>query len=341
MPIDLPSAEARAYAHGRAPAPLLDLVGAMAGQAAAAGAGLGVFEALSRGPRHADALAGDLGCDPSGLGRLLTLLHTTGYLELTERGYGNAPVAAAWLCPPAAYGHVMRVWQTVLGELWADLAPAIRTGTPRGDFTAWLAERPEVSGPFQSLQRGLAEWLAEEVARLVPLPEGPLRLLDLAGGHGAYSLAFCAAYPGLTATVADLPEALGEGGHGRVEWRAAAPLLDPVAGRYDVVLLCDVLHGFPVTQAERLVEAAVSATVPGGRVVILETVAGPCAGVAETAFTAGFDLNLWHTQGGGLLDVPTITGWLGAAGCGPIEHHDLRRSATHALITARQPWRAL
>ncbi|MGV9305613.1 hypothetical protein ACWDLG_19745 [Nonomuraea sp. NPDC003727] len=77
-----------------------------------------------------------------------------------------------------------------------------------------------------------------------------------------------------------------------------------------------------------------AATRSGGRVLVLETVAEHRAGAAEGAFTAGFGLNLWHTQGGGVPSTRTVAGWLADAGLGQVERHDLSRSATHTLFVA-------
>lgn len=287
-----------------------DLVGAMAVQAVAAGVELGVFEALSAGPSSAERLAHDLGVGDEGLVRLLSLLEAAGYVELGAGGYRCTAQLEAAL-----------VWQAILGELWADLARAVRRNEPRADFYAWLGGRPELAGRFQALQRGMASGLAEQVVRLVELPGGRLRLLDLGGGHGDYSAAFCRAHPELSAVVVDLPQAV-RSGHERVEWRVGDLRHDELGSGYDVVLLCNVLHGFPPEQAAGLVARAAGA---GERLVIVESRAG--AG----AFAAGFDLNLWHTQGGGLPSVSDLTDWLGAAGLTRVEHHELGQ---HVVVQA-------
>ena len=54
-----------------------------------------------------------------------------------------------------------------------------------------------------ALRLGVFEALAD-----APLPAGARRLLDVGGGHSAYSVAFCRRYPALAATVLDRPPAL-------------------------------------------------------------------------------------------------------------------------------------
>lgn len=338
MPLDLGDDEARAYLRtADAPGPMLDLVGMMAAHAAAAALQLGVFDALASAPATAGELARRLPADPAALPVLLDTLAATGYLAADGGRYAVTPLTRQWLCAdaPSGYGRVFRLWFTFVTQLWADLAPAVRTGRPGADFYAWLGERPELATQFQQLQAGLAGWLAEEVVDVVPVPAGARRLLDLGGGHGAFSTAFCARYPALAATVVDLP-GVGPAEPGeRIRWRAGDLTAGVPDRDQDIVLLCNVVHGFPPEQARALVRDAVAALRPGGRLVLLESAAaGGGAGPADTAFARCFSLHLWLTQGGQVYPVDTLAGWLRAAGCEPPDRHVLARSSGHVLLTA-------
>ncbi|GAA2794763.1 methyltransferase [Nonomuraea dietziae] len=235
------------------------------------------------------------------------------------------------------------MWHAIVGELWDGLADAVRTGRPPGGFYPWLEQRPRLSAAFHTLQGGLASWLAEEVVELAGPLEGATCLLDLGGGHGLYSEAFCRAHPRLTATVVDLPGALEDGTtHERVTRHAADLAKEGVDGEYDVVLLFNVLHGFPEDEARGLLARAAGAVRQGGRLLVLETVLEPTdehrGGQAEAAFTAGFSLSLWHTQGGAVRPARTIEDWLGEAGCVALARHELSRSG-HAHALHRRPRR--
>ena len=61
---------------------------------------------------------------------------------------------------------------------------------------------------YQRGMRSLARFSAGEVARRVRLPGEATTMLDIGGGHGAYSVAFCERHPRLKATILDLPEAV-------------------------------------------------------------------------------------------------------------------------------------
>lgn len=348
MPLDLPPDEARAYLRSAdAPTPVLDLVGLMAAQAAVTAVDLGVFDALGSGPHDADDLAARLDLHRDGLAALLDALVAVGYLDRDGTRYANRPATDRWLRTdtPGGYAGVLALWVSIVNELWGDMAATLRGRTPRTDFYSWLAKDPDRLRRFQRLQRDLAGWLAEEVVERLPLPRGATRLLDLGGGHGWYSVAFCRTHPALTATVVDLPAALDVGrstvaGAGLADRIAfhGGDLTGPVTGGggHDVVLLFNVVHGFEPTRARALVHAAVAAVRPGGTVAVLETASQPRAGVAEHAFTQCFALNLWHTQGGQVYPPATLATWLVEAGCEPPEDRPLHRSPTHVLLTARR-----
>lgn len=347
MPLDLPPDEIEAYLRGgEAPAPMLDLIGLMAAQTAVAGVELGVFDALRPGPRDAGDLARALRADPDGLAHLLDALVAVGYLSHDGGRYANRPAADRWLRgdSPGGFGTVLRLWVSIVGELWGDLAEALRGRAPHVDFYTWLAKEPARLDRFQRLQRTLAEWLAEEVVDRAPVPPRAGRLLDLGGGHGAYSLAFCRRHPGLAATVVDLPAAVPFGRSGaaarepaqRVTFRGA-DLADGVTERdQDVVLLFNVVHGFAEEPARALVGAAVRALRPGGVLLLLDTAVREDAPAVDNAFTRCFSLNLWHTQGGRVYPPQTLARWMREAGCEPPTTLALRRSASHVLLSARR-----
>ncbi|MFI6478101.1 methyltransferase [Nonomuraea sp. NPDC050663] len=339
MPLSLPPQEAARYlVAGQAPAPLVDLVHTMAFHAAAAGLRLGVFDALAGGARGPQDLAEELGAEPYSLRVLLDALAATGYLERDGDRYANG-VAATWLVSstPGSYGTALGFWHALISELWSGLDGSVRTGTPGADFYAWLATRSEVFRGFHALQRKLADWLFEEVAEAVPLPEGATRLLDLGGGHARFSIGYCLLHDGLSATVVDLPEALETGRANAAAAGLAGRVgfaTEPGTG-HDVVLLFNVLHGFAPEPARRLVEEAVAALRPGGLALVLETAPSPVdAGVVDTAFARCFELNLLHTQGGRLYPAHVLDEWLRLAGCGPATVHPLRRMATRVLLAA-------
>jgi hypothetical protein len=133
-----------------------------------------------------------------------------------------------------------------------------------------------------------------------------------------------------------LPELPTRGGFGPQIALAYNQFAGDTGSGHDVVLLFNVVHGFPADVARGLVERAVAALRPGGTLLLLETTPQPRGGVADTAFTRCFGLNLFHTQGGQVYPLSTLAGWLVAAGCAEPEQYDLERSTSHVLLAARR-----
>lgn len=358
MPVPSPPEEARQFiGSDQAPAAHLDLLNAISFRTVTAGLRLGVFEALAAGPLPVDEAARRTGTSPRGLRPLLDALVGFGYLTLDgdtaggesrSRSYANSPNTARWLLrdQPDSYLPVLSFWSTVLGDLWNDLESSVRQGKPTGDFYAWLERRPETLADFQTMLRRLAGWLAEEIVSLVPAPPPGGTLLDLGGGHGGYAMAFCRAYPGLRATVVDLPGALAQGDAAI----AAAGLADRITTRpgdlltaglgtgYDLVLLFNIVHGYDAPQVTALLERVATALRPGGRVALLEPLAevpDRPPGVAD-AFVRAFSLNLFHTQGGRAYAFDELASILVAAGFTEPRQHLLTRSdADHLVLATR------
>jgi SAM-dependent methyltransferase len=345
MPLYLDPEELRG-----APGPHIDLIGAMAFRAAGAAQRLGVFEALMPGPLSVTELAARTGTDPAGLAVLLEALASFGYLDRAPgrvRVYGNSPMVADTLDrrSPWSYAPALAFWQDVLAELWDGLEESVRTGAPQVDFYAWLEERPRTLAEFQSMLDGMAAGLAPLVAASAPHPGE--RLLDVGGGHARYSIAFCQAYPGLTATIVDLPNAL-EGGRARIEAAGlgdrvtllpgdlAGPDADADLGAgHDTALLFNLCHGFDEAGNRALFKRVAGALRPGGAVVVLETFADLPEGTPATveAFIRAFSLNLATTQGGRIHSFADVAAWLSGAGFGRIERR--HADGPNELLVAR------
>ncbi len=165
----------------------------------------GVFERLKR-PKDPRAMARESGMD-EGLAILLCeSLTAMGLLETDGHGnYVNSRMAATYLVRGSPHAQERSLQWTWTGmERWKDLRRYLRSGPDlirRTDFfnEGWIhgiAERALCGG---------VQKVVGEMTSLVDMSGGK-RLLDLGGGHGLYSIAFCAKVPGLRAVVFDLPQ---------------------------------------------------------------------------------------------------------------------------------------
>ncbi len=171
---------------------------------------LGLFTALADGPRPAAELAAALVVAPPRMTTLLRGLAALGLVVEDERGYANAP---------AAQRHLVRGAEGDLGEYYRlqigrQIYPALGhldagiagKGSAFDGFGELMA-RSDEAATFTVAQHTGSLAVARTLAERLPLP-GARSLLDVGGGSGAFSIAFCAANPDLRATLIDFPATL-------------------------------------------------------------------------------------------------------------------------------------
>src|SRR5215207_2594891 len=160
---------------------------------------------MTRPPRRTGELAERLGLDALGADTLLTTLSTLGYVQTDGERFRNAEVSERLLVRDSPESIATFVGEQ--GDLhWQvlDLLPdALRSGRPY----AMHEERRDDPERWQAYIRGLFEISRAEHeanAALVPVEDSRL-MVDVAGGHGAFSMAMCDRHPALAATILDLP----------------------------------------------------------------------------------------------------------------------------------------
>lgn len=324
------------------PAPILDIWSAIAFRVVMAGQRLGVFETLAAGPATAAELAAKLEADPRGVEVLLDALVPLGYLERQNGGYANSTMSAKWLTPAGEtnFGPYMAFWDEVMTRLWQTPEASVRAGAPPVNLYDWLQDQPETSAHFQEGMVAIAAVVEKEIIAGLRFLAGARRLLDVGGGHGAYSVALCRAYPQLSATVFDAPGALATGRRvvaaagfdQRISFQPGDFLHDDLGQGYDAILLFNILHGFSAGQNLALFQKAARALNPGGAVVVLEQLADAKTSGAAQAINAILAFAYFHTLGGQVYRFSEINGWLQQAGFGQFRRLGLRNAPGSSLI---------
>ncbi len=247
---------------------------------------LGVFDALADRPQSATALAKRLEVNADALGRLLDAC--VGLQLLAKKGtdYANTPEASAYLCsqsPDRLTGYI-NYSNDVMWSMWANLKDAVREGTNRWKQTYDL-DGPLFSS-FYRTEESLREFLmgmhgfgrisSPHVAAAFDL--GAFKhLVDLGGGTGHLAIAACEQYPGLTATLYDLPEALPLAREivgaspvaDRIHFEGGDFFQDPLP-EADLFSLGRILHDWTETKILRLLSRVFERLPKGGGILIAE-----------------------------------------------------------------------
>jgi SAM-dependent methyltransferase len=260
----------------------------------------GMLTALAEGPRDPAELAEHLGLQPIATVRVLDVVASLGHVKLrTDGRYEMTARARAWLDPAS---------DTYLGDFLADTAhywdwyagleDLVREGH-HVELHGKAADDPYwdsyIRGQFQ-----LARLSSAEVAKAVPLARGAHSLLDVAGGHGEFSMALCRRHAGLRATVVDLP---GSARVGR-EIVAAASMEDRVRhlvgdmfevdydGTYDGALCFNIVHHLTPEQGRALFARVRASLRPGAPLCVLDLYDRPPGKRANLASVLGLFFHL-------------------------------------------------
>jgi SAM-dependent methyltransferase len=173
----------------------------------AAGAELGVFDALAGGGLDARALAAKLQADPRATAILADAMAALGLLTKQGSQYAAAPGLGDVLTRggPGSVLTMVRHQANCLRS-WAQLARVVQTGAPAARPPSILGEEADLE-TFIEAMNDISRSMAPPLVKAL----GPLRfghLLDVGGGPATWTIAFLRAFPAATATLVDLPDVL-------------------------------------------------------------------------------------------------------------------------------------
>src|SRR3954454_1139752 len=183
--------------------------GFMASKALFSALHLDLFTRLQERRKTTGELAAETAVPESRMETLLSAVASIGLIVAAKGGWTNAPASARYLVTgsPVGFGDYYR-WQideqiyplmTGLTEALYGTADKLGGALQAGEMAdAREAER------FSRAQHAGSLGPASLLARRVDL-SGATRLLDVAGGSGAFTMMLCARFPDLRATILDFP----------------------------------------------------------------------------------------------------------------------------------------
>jgi len=324
-----------------APTPVIDTFHAViVARAIMVATKLGVFEVVASGSWSVQEIAERLSVNAGVLEKLLNVLVTIGYLRFLNDRYALTPLARTWLLrssPKSLFDHMLLrflEWEAI--EAIEDV---VRTGRALDVHDRIRKDQWEV---YQRGMRSLARLSAAEVARRVPLATGANRMLDIGGGHGTYSVAFCRRNPRLHATILDLAQAV----------QAAAPILaeEEMSSRvvhrigsaltadfgeyeWDFILMSHLVHHFDEETNDNILRRAAHALRTEGVLAILD-VPRQTSPNASSQTEAVLDLYFAVTSNSATWSLEEISGWFRKAGLLPRKKIYLRSAPGLVVITA-------
>jgi 2-polyprenyl-3-methyl-5-hydroxy-6-metoxy-1,4-benzoquinol methylase len=305
---------------------------------------LDVFTHIAAGSQNAAELAKSCHADPRGLRILSDYLAILGFLTKQGDRYSLSADAKVFLdrkSPAYLGGAVEFMLAPELREHFYKLTEAVRRGgtAAAGDGTVshdnpiWVAFARAMAPLMQMPAKLLAGLIGGEADR-------PLRVLDVAAGHGLFGITIASQFPRAQIMALDWPNVLAvaeenarrAGVAARYRLKPGSAFEVDWGGPYDIVLLTNFLHHFDVPTCEQLAARAFGALAPGGRAMTLEFIPGPDR--ISPPSTATFALTmLASTPRGDAYTFAELEGMFARAGFQRSEFHALPPTTQQAVVS--------
>ena len=292
---------------------------------------LELFTAIGDGANTTAAIASSCRASVRGVRVLCDFLTILGFLTKSGDRYELTPDSAVFLNKrsPAYMGGIADfIASPDFITRFSDLAGIVRRGGP--EETAMVPDNPM----WVVFARTMAPMMAMPAQRLAELlgvqNAGPLRVLDVAAGHGLFGLAVAQANPQAEITALDwkpvldvaVENATKAGVAARFHTRAGDAVTMDLGGPYDLVLVPNFIHHFDVATCTAFFRNVRDGLAKGGRVAILDFVPDENRITPPTAAAFAMTM-LGVTSSGDAYTFADYQRMLGDAGFKSIELHQL------------------
>lgn len=307
---------------------------------------LELFSHIAAGCRTAARLAEACHASPRGIRILADYLTVLGFLQKQGEEYALTPDSAVFLdgrSPAYLGGALSFLLRDEMRAYFGQLTQAVRRGgTAASDEGTVSPDNPI----WVAFARAMAPMMLLPAQKLTDLvggdPQRPLRVLDVAAGHGLFGIAVAQRYPNARITALDWANVLTvarenaerAGLADRLALLPGSAFDTPWGGPYDLILLTNFLHHFDLPTCEQLAAKAHAALAPGGRALTLEFIPEPDRITPPPS--ASFALVMLATTGGG--DAYTFAEYeqvFTRAGFRRNEFHSLPPTTQQAIVSYR------
>ncbi len=306
---------------------------------------LDVFRAVGEGPGDVAAIARQCVASERGIRILCDFLTICGVLEKEDGRYRHTPASAAFLDPrsPSSLASIAQfLGNPAMREPYDHLAEIVRTGRTvmPGDGSV-EPENPIWVQFAETMAPMMAPMVGPLGALVLEGRTGPLRVLDIAAGHGLFGIEVARQNPQARITGLDwspvlrvaLKNAHRVGVQDRYELLPGSAFEVDFGGPYDIVLLTNFLHHFDPLTCVGLLKKVHAALVPGGCAATLEFV--PNEDRVSPPIPAAFSLTmLTSTPGGDAYTLNQLSDMYREAGFTDISGHPIPMSP-HTVVMGR------
>jgi SAM-dependent methyltransferase len=304
---------------------------------------LDLFRAIGDGPGDVASLARQCAASERGIRILCDFLSIKGVLVKEDGHYRHSPTSAAFLDPrsPACMAPTAQFMLDPRMLLpYNHLTEIVRTGRTvlPGDGTV----EPE-NPVWVQFAKSMVPMVKPNAGPLAALAvdghTGPMRVLDIAAGHGLYGIEIAKVNPQAHITGLDWASVLQVASdnarqadvQGRYTMLPGSAFDTDFGGPYDVVLLTNFLHHFDKPTCVALLKKVHAALAPGGRALTLEFV--PNEDRVTPPMPAAFSLvMLITTPSGDAYTLRELTAMYNEAGFSGVTAHPIPKGTETVVI---------
>jgi SAM-dependent methyltransferase len=304
---------------------------------------LDLFRAVGEGPGDVASIARHASASERGTRILCDFLVINGVLAKEDGRYKHTPSSAAFLDPrsPACMASVAQFLSNPqMNESYNHLADVVRRGRTvlPGDGSV-EPENPVWVEFAEKMAPMMGPMAAPLGALVLDGCSGPMRVLDIAAGHGLFGIEIAKQNPQAHVTGLDWAQVLKvavvnaqkSGVADRYDLLPGSAFEVEFGGPYDVVLLTNFLHHFDQPTCVSLLRKVRAALKPGGRAVTLEFV--PNEDRVSPPMPAGFSMiMLATTAAGDAYTLRELSAMYTDAGYGQITAHPIPMSPHTVVI---------
>ncbi len=303
---------------------------------------LDVFRAVGEGPGDVASIARHCSASERGIRILCDFLTVCGVLRKEDGHYLHSPTSAAFLDPrsPASLASIAQfLGNPAMHEPYEHLADVVRAGrttlpgegTVEPDNPVWV-QFAETMAPM------MAPMVGPLGAVVLEGRTGPMRVLDIAAGHGLFGIEIAKQNPHARVTGLDwapvlrvaLDNARKAGVEDRYDMLPGSAFEVDFGGPYDAVLLTNFLHHFDWATCVGLLKKVRAALRPGGCAATLEFV--PNEDRVSPPTPAAFSMTmLTSTVAGDAYTLNELRGMYHEAGLGDVTAHPIPMSP-HTVV---------
>lgn len=303
---------------------------------------LDLFRAVGDGPGDVTSIARHAKASERGTRILCDFLVINGVLAKEDAHYKHTPLSATFLDPrsPACLASIAQfLGNAAFHETDQHLADIVRNGRTSLPGAGTVEPDNPVWVQFAQTMAPMMAPLAAPLGQVVLNGRnGPMKVLDIAAGHGLFGIEIARQNPQAHVTGLDwapvlrvaLENASKVGVHDRYNMLPGSAFEVDFGGPYDAVLLTNFLHHFDIPKNVGLLKKVRSVLKPGGRAATLEFVPNPDR--VSPPMPAAFALTmLTSTESGDAYTFAELASMYNEAGFSDITEHPIPMSP-HTVV---------